>query len=300
MIPLCLLTGFLGSGKTTLLKRLVDHLQGKRIAYVVNEFSSLDVDTKLLGVHNPSIISIPGGSIFCKCLVSEFIKQMNAIATMQPPFEGLVIEASGMSDPRVIQKMLVETRLDKHFSISSIISVADPSTLIKLIHTLPAVKAQIEASDTIILNKIDRAKTEAITKSEEIIRSINPTIRMIQTTYANIELDIFNTQPIDRTLNGDLALCRDPHFFSAAITLDKPLNEAALGRTFTLFKDRIYRAKGFAIMAGKTVYVDWSLAGLSITSITPTLPVEYGLAVIFKGDDEKLEAELTAALSNTN
>ena len=40
MIPLALVTGFLGSGKTTFLERTVAKYRGRRIVYLVNEFSS--------------------------------------------------------------------------------------------------------------------------------------------------------------------------------------------------------------------------------------------------------------------
>ena len=45
------LTGFLGSGKTTLLQRLIIEAKeaGKKVAIVMNEFGSFDVDSQLLG-----------------------------------------------------------------------------------------------------------------------------------------------------------------------------------------------------------------------------------------------------------
>ena len=48
MIPLAMVTGFLGGGKTTLLQRLIERNQGRRFAYIVNEFADADVDGQLL------------------------------------------------------------------------------------------------------------------------------------------------------------------------------------------------------------------------------------------------------------
>ncbi|MDH3982239.1 MAG: hypothetical protein OES84_04980, partial [Kiritimatiellaceae bacterium] len=79
MIPICLITGFLGTGKTTLLKRIVEENRDRKWIYLVNEFSALDVDGAIVSAENPDVISIPGGSIFCKCLVTEFIGQMTKI-----------------------------------------------------------------------------------------------------------------------------------------------------------------------------------------------------------------------------
>jgi G3E family GTPase len=79
MIPICLLTGFLGSGKTTLLEYLSAVYKSRRIVYVINEFSSLDVDGPRIRESGIEAISLPGGSIFCKCLVSDFIKTLKEI-----------------------------------------------------------------------------------------------------------------------------------------------------------------------------------------------------------------------------
>ena len=92
MLPICLVTGFLGSGKTTLLRRLVHELRDQRVAYVVNEFSAIDVDGGLVeaarqaertggAVDAADVIAIPGGSIFCSCLVSTFLDHLSAIAS---------------------------------------------------------------------------------------------------------------------------------------------------------------------------------------------------------------------------
>ena len=60
-IPLSLVTGFLGSGKTTFLKQTARRLANRRIVYLVNEFSALDVDGAVLGEFGPNVVSIPGG-----------------------------------------------------------------------------------------------------------------------------------------------------------------------------------------------------------------------------------------------
>ena len=68
MIPIRLVTGFLGSGKTTLLKNLIRQNQSRRLAFLVNEFSPTDIDGSLIANLTPDYLSIPGGSIFCRCL----------------------------------------------------------------------------------------------------------------------------------------------------------------------------------------------------------------------------------------
>jgi len=79
MIPLTLITGFLGSGKTTLLKTLNELNRESRLVFLVNDFSANGVDAALLAEEKDEIISVAGGSIFCKCLVTEFVNRLREI-----------------------------------------------------------------------------------------------------------------------------------------------------------------------------------------------------------------------------
>lgn len=51
------------------------HLQ-RRLVYLVNEFSPRDIDGAIVSESNPDGVSVLGGSIFCKCLVTQFISQL--------------------------------------------------------------------------------------------------------------------------------------------------------------------------------------------------------------------------------
>ncbi|MCX7010859.1 MAG: hypothetical protein NTY53_27070, partial [Kiritimatiellaeota bacterium] len=103
MIPLVLVTGFLGSGKTTFLKQLVSRYHDLKLVWLVNEFSARDVDAAVLGSETSDVLSIAGGSIFCRCLVTEFIASLRDLparfGTPESPVEGVVVEASGMANP---------------------------------------------------------------------------------------------------------------------------------------------------------------------------------------------------------
>ncbi|MFA6173845.1 MAG: GTP-binding protein [Kiritimatiellales bacterium] len=280
MLPICLVTGFLGTGKTTFLKHVVARNRDRKIVYLINEFSAHDVDGAIVSAENPNVVSIPGGSIFCKCLVTEFIGQLKNVAkewgepahSESSPYlfgqnsevgrdlwasrtEGVVIEASGMANPKVMEQMLAETGLDKLYRLATVVSVIDPNSFLKLRHTLPNIIAQIEASDVVLINKTDRNPPEKIAETYALVRQINPAAERIQTVRCNAEIDLF-AEHAPRGLQGEYAKCRDPNY--ATFVTEQPFNGTTLAAFVRAHADDIYRVKG--TLADE--FFDYSTAGI--------------------------------------
>ena len=255
MLPICLVTGFLGTGKTTFLKNIVTHNRDRKIVYLINEFSSHDVDGAIVSAENPNVVSIPGGSIFCKCLVTEFISQLEKVAEHWPDAIGVVIEASGMANPKVMEQMLAETGLDKLYRLATVISVIDPNSFLKLRHTLPNIIAQIEASDIVLINKMDRNTPEKITEADTLVQKINPSTERIRTIQCNAEIDLFAAHS-PRGLQGEYAKCRDPNY--ATFITEQPFNGTTLAAFVLEHADDVYRVKG--TLSGE--FFDYSTAGI--------------------------------------
>jgi len=275
MIPLSLVTGFLGGGKTTLLQRLIEQNQGRRLAYIVNEFAEADVDGQLLELGEDQVVSIPGGSIFCRCLSGEFLRILQALPGRfddpERPLEGVVIEASGIADPKVTVEMLEETRLDRVYELRTIVSVIDPGTFMKLIHTLPNVISQVEACDVALVNKTDLHDEAALREVEREIERINPRAKIIRSSYCRSEIDIL-AAPERLPLEGEYALCRDPHYLSFTVHLVAPLELEPLLAELDRIKDDVYRIKGFVPVPDGMVYVD--VAAGRVSHREAALPAE--------------------------
>jgi len=255
VLPICLVTGFLGTGKTTFLKNFVAKNRDRKIVYLINEFSAHDVDGTIVSAENPNVVSIPGGSIFCRCLVTEFIGQLSRIVEMESRIEGVVIEASGTANPKVIEEMLTETRLDPHFRLATIISVIDPDSFLTLRHTLPNIIAQIEAADVVLINKTDCNPPGKIAEAETAVREINPAAERIRTVQCNVELDLFVSHS-PRGLQGEYAKCRDPNYETLVTKI--AFDGAALEKFVLEHADDIYRVKGTLT----DEFFDYSTAGV--------------------------------------
>ena len=277
MLPICLVTGFLGTGKTTFLKNIVAQNRDRKIVYLINEFSAHDVDGAVVSAENPNVVSIPGGSIFCKCLVTEFIGQLKKVAEHWTDAVGVVIEASGMANPKVMEQMLAETGLSNQYRLATVVSVIDPNSFLKLRHTLPNIISQIEASDVVLINKTDRNAPEKITETDTLVREINPAAERIQTVRCETEIDLF-AEHAPRSLRGEYAKCRDPNY--ATFVTEQPFNGTTLAAFVLAHAGDIYRVKG--TLAGE--FFDYSTAGVIRTPQSGTISK---LAWIVKGGSEE-------------
>jgi G3E family GTPase len=296
MIPITLITGFLGSGKTTLLEEIYQKNRQRKLIYLINDFSVHDVDATFFSTDDRTIISVPGGSIFCTCLVTEFVKKLNEILTMAgkaaDPFDGLVIEASGIANPSVIKTLLKESGMDRHFRLVSIISVADPVSFPKLQQTLPNIIQQIQSADHIILNKTDLVDSKVIDDVTEHLKKINSKSQIHVSQYCHIDFNPLDTTDYRRDqLTTDSAHKPDPAFAKFSIQKNRPLILDQLKQLVDKNPKSFYRIKGFILDEEEdTMYLDYSIStGLKLSSVKSKIRPH--LEFIFKGTDSEMITE---------
>ena len=149
-IPITILSGFLGCGKTTLLQNILSNREGLRIAVIVNDVASINIDSKLLrqqrssrtsgslstdsntGSSSSSTVTNPTTAISsaaadgmlelqngCACC-SKSEELLMSIADMvtlndmreeNDQFDHIVIELSGIANPTNIRSMFHDAML---------------------------------------------------------------------------------------------------------------------------------------------------------------------------------------------
>ena len=298
MIPICLVTGFLGSGKTTFLRQVVARNRERKLVYLVNELSPLDVDGALLREAEDDVLTIPGGSIFCRCLVTEFIGHLEAIPerfnTPEAPVEGVVIEASGIANPKVTEQLLAETGLDGTYDLASIVSIVDPGSFGKLVHTLPNIQAQVEAADTVLINKADLFAGAVLDVTENLVRQMNPRASVVRTVQCEADVPLFDQAPA-REIEGDYAPCLDPNYDKLAVGVPGPVDLARLIAALRSAGEEIYRAKGFVPAREGMYYLDMSATGISADP-TDRTDATAALAIVTRGGDNETARDLAARI----
>jgi G3E family GTPase len=301
-IPIALVTGFLGSGKTTFLEAVAARHRGRRLVFLVNEFSPRDVDGIRLRASADRVLTVAGGSIFCRCVVTEFLYHLKDLPERYgapgSPVDGVVVEASGMADPTAAAPLFRETGLDARYRLASVTALVDPGSIGKVIHTLPAARAQLEAASVVLLNKTDLAAPGAVEAAERLVREIAPVARILRTVRASAEVDLFgdSAPPPDRA--GRLSDCVDPRVGRLLVRFRGPADLDDFRRRLESLGDDVYRAKGFVPTPdGRMVAVDLSPAGLTLLE-TPPGPAEPEVAVVVRGPALARAAQLLAGTPN--
>ena len=222
--PVVLITGYLGSGKTTLLNNLLKQ-ETRRVALIVNDMGSINVDAEILKKEGANVAECPmyelqNGCICCT-LRDEFIKQLEKISEIDS-VEVVFVEASGISDPGAVSASFLayeEENPDTNVYLTSVVTVVDADRIYREfldelkkqrsdddvdennlssqeISTL--IVDQIEFCNFIILNKCDLLSEKQLSEVEAIVREFQMKAPILHSINGEIPLEkIMTTTPFD-------------------------------------------------------------------------------------------------------
>ncbi len=196
MIPATIITGFLGSGKTTLIQAIAAQAQGRRLAFLINEFGEQDIDGNLLkgcGIdacqEDATVVELPNGCICCT-VANDFIPAMEAILEQRP--DHILIETSGLALPAPLVQAFDWPEIRGQVQVDGVVMVADAEAIAEgtlatdpdkvkaqqeqdesIDHVLPIAELfedQLSAADIVVLSKTEHMSATALAAVEAELR----------------------------------------------------------------------------------------------------------------------------------
>jgi G3E family GTPase len=106
-----------------------------------------------------------------------------------PPFERIVIEASGLASPGpVLQGMLVDPTLHAHVYIDGVITLAHAKHIVQQLADHPEASDQVAYADHIIVNHCDQCSGDALAAAEAALHACNPHAALERATRAAVDV----------------------------------------------------------------------------------------------------------------
>lgn len=195
MVPFYLITGFLGSGKTTLLKEvLTSQGSSRKIVVIQNEFAHNGVDGQILkqASSNFELIEINNGSVFCVCLLGNFVKSLLEILEKFQP-DAIFLEASGLADPINLAELLQDDKLQGRITLQHVYTVVDALNFEKGFQMMVRFKHQIMIADTVIINKSD-LNIRGVPEITQKVKQLSPFATCVTANYCKEVFEGFNTR----------------------------------------------------------------------------------------------------------
>ncbi|GAB4216351.1 MAG: GTP-binding protein [Synechococcales cyanobacterium] len=248
-LPVTILTGFLGSGKTTLLQRLLSGDHGLRIGVILNEMGEIPIDGQLVKLPQEGLLELSNGCLCCT-VREDFAKGALQMLERIDQLDYLLIETTGIADPRQVAEIFVQREFQARTRLDSIITLLDAPEYERNLERSDSAYHQIVCADVLILNKVDLVSEAETQRLVTEVRRFNRHAPCLLTTHAEVPLaqilDIHAFQP-ERSWDPDQPLPDlPPHgsIRSESFVLHEPLDWMAFREFLEDLPETIFRAKG--------------------------------------------------------
>ena len=195
-IPITVISGFLGSGKTTLLQHVLQNNDGLKIAVIVNDVASVNIDQKLvvggtasssddphqLGAGANKVLQLSNGCACCS-LSEELMASVSELITlsdMRAPdekFDHIIIETSGVSNPRAIRTQFQDAAyynmpLMERVRLDTMVTLIDATTFLDYLGSSKDA-TEDHSPELFFRSEEERLAEEEARKSDNLMQSID-------------------------------------------------------------------------------------------------------------------------------
>jgi len=302
-VPCTIVTGFLGAGKTTLIRHVLQNVDGRRLAVIVNEFGDIGIDGEILkgcgdaACPEENIVELANGCLCCT-VADEFVPALDAILARTPAVEHIVIETSGLALPKPLVQAFHWPAIKSRVTVDGVVAVVDGAALAQgrvaadldalarqrvadaaLDHDDPIEEVfddQIACADLVVLNKRDLLDAAALDVAVAAVRRALPRAVTV-VTAADGKVDPAALLGLGVGTEDDIANRRTRHdlepehdhddFDSFVVELPELPEPTVLASRVAKVGEAglVLRVKGFAAIAGKPMRLLLQAVGPRVT-----------------------------------
>ena len=247
-IPVTVVGGYLGAGKTTLINHVLTADHGRRIAVLVNDFGTVNIDAGLIADAADDTISLTNGCVCCS--IHDDLGAALDLQTRRALLpDHIVIETSGVAEPA---RILTYATAWPGIRLDAVVTLVDAETIQaraedKFVGRV--VRRQLAAADFLVVNKLDLVTEADQFSLSQWLSHQAPTARLINAMHANVDPAILfePSKPsalrvVTRSINEDR---HGATFDSATIEVPSPIDIEALAEVLDDLPTTIHRIKGF-------------------------------------------------------
>lgn len=214
--PMTLLSGFLGAGKTTLLENILRNRLGLKVAVIVNDLGSVNVDgaaVKKLGLdeEDEKVVELSNGCMCCG-LKDDLLKEIHEVAK-SGKYDVLLVEGSGVAEPMPVAEGISNFDVGRGKTLAdvihldTIVTVVDTPNFLENYNSQQSIAdrpdldnsnsgsrtpvvslmvEQIEFANVVVLNKRSEVSDEDLATAEGIIAGLNPSGKVFKTDFSRL------------------------------------------------------------------------------------------------------------------
>jgi G3E family GTPase len=260
-LPVTVIGGYLGAGKTTLLNQLLADAGGLRVAVLVNDFGSLNIDAALVRGHAGETIELANGCLCCS-LVSGFAEVLSRVKARAAEFDHVVIEASGVAEPLRVAEMAQAFG----FPIDALLVVVDGEQIERQAadkYVGDVVRRQLRQADLLLVTKLDLIGAEPRKTLRRLLDALAPAVPRLEMVRGQLPLALLLGRHLGGALpsplsdvllgsgggGGDGVHRHGERFETWTLHVEHPTSRSALERFANGLPVGIHRAKGFVVLA---------------------------------------------------
>jgi len=208
-IPVTILSGSLGAGKTTLLNHLLAEAGDRDIAVLVNDMGDINVDADLVSQNTDlavdgGVTELSNGCICCE--LQDDLETAVVRLARDRDFDHLVVEASGISEPRPVARLFTTgSQAAARYAVSGVVTVVDARQFHDAFGEAGVATRrgtddgdgdrplsdllveQVEFATLVVLNKTDLVTPAELDAVEEMVRALRPDAEVVRTAHSRVD-----------------------------------------------------------------------------------------------------------------